>query len=127
LSHKWLTINDLWRGLRPFERPPLHPQPSLGGILKESVRPPPPDFYNFSVLQGGYVCEGVESTMLVLSRKRDESIVIAGNITITVVDIRGDKVRLGIAAPAEVPVHRREVYDAIKRDEASAPATAPEK
>jgi carbon storage regulator len=65
--------------------------------------------------------------MLVLSRKRDESIVIAGNITITVVDIRGDKVRLGIAAPAEVPVHRREVYDAIKRDEASAPATAPEK
>lgn len=65
--------------------------------------------------------------MLVLSRKRDESIVIAGNITVTVVDIRGDKVRLGISAPAEVPVHRREVYDAIKRDEAAVPATVPEK
>ncbi len=65
--------------------------------------------------------------MLVLSRKRDESIVIAGNITITVVDVRGDKVRLGISAPAEVPVHRKEVYEAIKRDEAAAPATAPEK
>ena len=63
--------------------------------------------------------------MLVLSRKRDESIVIAGNITITVVDIRGDKVRLGITAPAEVPVHRREVYDAIKRDQAAAPAETP--
>ena len=63
--------------------------------------------------------------MLVLSRKRDESIVIAGNITITVVDIRGDKVRLGITAPAEVPVHRREVYDAIKRDQPPAPAEAP--
>ncbi|HZL86733.1 MAG TPA: carbon storage regulator CsrA [Pirellulaceae bacterium] len=65
--------------------------------------------------------------MLVLSRKRDESIVIAGNITITVVDIRGDKVRLGITAPAEVPVHRREVYDAIKRDEMAATAPVPQK
>jgi carbon storage regulator len=65
--------------------------------------------------------------MLVLSRKRDESIVIAGNITITVVDIRGDKVRLGISAPAEVPVHRKEVYDAIKRQEPVAPSTGPEK
>lgn len=74
---------------------------------------------------GTYVCEGVVDTMLVLSRKRDESIVIAGNITITVVDIRGDKVRLGIVAPSEVPVHRREVYDAIKRDQAAAPGEAP--
>lgn len=65
--------------------------------------------------------------MLVLSRKRDESIVIAGNITVTVVDIRGDKVRLGITAPAEVPVHRREVYDAIKRDESPEPVSAPQK
>ena len=63
--------------------------------------------------------------MLVLSRKRDESIVIAGNITITVVDIRGDKVRLGITAPSEVPVHRREVYDAIKRDQPPAAVEAP--
>lgn len=51
--------------------------------------------------------------MLVLSRKNNESIVIKDNITITVVEIRGDKVRLGIVAPKEVPVHRQEVYEAI--------------
>ena len=51
--------------------------------------------------------------MLVLSRKKNESIVINDNITIVVVEIRGDKVRLGIEAPKEVPVHRREVYDSI--------------
>jgi len=51
--------------------------------------------------------------MLVLSRHRDESIMIGDDVTITVVDIRGDKVRLGIDAPEEIPVHRREVYDAI--------------
>ena len=51
--------------------------------------------------------------MLVLSRKRDESIVIGNNIVVTIVDIRGDKVRLGISAPPEVPVHRKEVYEAI--------------
>lgn len=56
--------------------------------------------------------------MLVLSRKRDETIVINDNILITVVDIRGDKVRLGIEAPKEIPVHRREVYDAIQRNKA---------
>ena len=55
--------------------------------------------------------------MLVLSRKRGEEIVINGNIVVTVVDIRGDKVRLGTEAPKEVPVHRREVYDAIRRRE----------
>ena len=54
--------------------------------------------------------------MLVLSRMRDESIVIGDGITVTIVDIRGDKVRLGIEAPQEVPVHRQEVYEAIKRD-----------
>ena len=47
---------------------------------------------------------------------RDESIVIGDGITVTIVDIRGDKVRLGIEAPKEVPVHRQEVYEAIKRD-----------
>ena len=51
--------------------------------------------------------------MLVLSRKKNESIVINDDISIVVVEIRGDKVRLGIEAPREVPVHRREVYDAI--------------
>jgi carbon storage regulator len=56
--------------------------------------------------------------MLVLSRKKNESIVINNDITIVVVEIRGDKVRLGIEAPKEVPVHRREVYDAIKRNAA---------
>lgn len=54
--------------------------------------------------------------MLVLSRQRDESIVIGDNIEIVIVDIRGDKVRLGINAPTEIPVHRREVYEAIKRE-----------
>ena len=54
--------------------------------------------------------------MLVLSRHRDESIVIGHDITITVVEIRGDKVRIAIDAPREVSVHRREVYDAIKRE-----------
>ncbi|MEQ8790808.1 MAG: carbon storage regulator CsrA [Pirellulaceae bacterium] len=57
--------------------------------------------------------------MLVLSRKKNESIVINNDITIVVVEIRGDKVRLGVEAPKEVPVHRREVYDAIKRNERS--------
>ena len=57
--------------------------------------------------------------MLVLSRKKNESIVINDDITIVVVEIRGDKVRLGVEAPKEVPVHRREVYDAIKRSEQS--------
>jgi carbon storage regulator len=54
--------------------------------------------------------------MLVLSRQRDETIMIGDEIEITVVDIRGEKVRLGINAPAHVPVHRKEVYEAIKRE-----------
>ena len=51
--------------------------------------------------------------MLVLSRKKNESIIICDNITVTVIEIRGDKVRLGIEAPKNVTVHRREVYEAI--------------
>jgi carbon storage regulator len=54
--------------------------------------------------------------MLVLSRQRDESIMIGDKVVITIVDIRGDKVRLGIEAPNEIPVHRQEVYEAIKRE-----------
>ncbi len=54
--------------------------------------------------------------MLVLSRQKDESIVIGDNIEIIIVDVRGDKVRLGITAPKEISVHRREVYDAIQRE-----------
>lgn len=62
--------------------------------------------------------------MLVLSRKKNESIVINDDITIVVVEIRGDKVRLGVEAPKEVPVHRREVFDAIRRNEAAASVKA---
>jgi carbon storage regulator len=58
--------------------------------------------------------------MLVLSRKKNESIVINDDITIVVVEIRGDKVRLGVEAPKEIPVHRREVFDAIHRSEVPA-------
>ena len=58
--------------------------------------------------------------MLVLSRKRNESIVIDENIVITVVEVRGDKVRLGIEAPREVPVHRSEVHDAISIEQSAA-------
>ena len=54
--------------------------------------------------------------MLVLSRHRDESIMIGDDVVVTIVDIRGDKVRLGIDAPSDIPVHRQEVYDAIQRE-----------
>ncbi len=63
--------------------------------------------------------------MLVLSRHRDESIIIGDDIVITVVDIRGDKVRLGIAAPIEVSVHRQEVYEAIQRENRQASRLEP--
>ena len=58
-----------------------------------------------------------ENVMLVLSRRKNESIVINDDITIVVVEIRDDKVRLGIEAPKEIPVHRKEVYEAIRRNE----------
>ncbi|MHC4271476.1 MAG: carbon storage regulator CsrA, partial [Planctomycetota bacterium] len=50
------------------------------------------------------------------SRQRDESIMIGDDVEITIVEVRGDKVRLGITAPREIPVHRREVYDAIQAE-----------
>jgi len=59
--------------------------------------------------------------MLVLSRHRDESIIINDNIVVTIVDIRGDKVRLGIQAPSNIPVHRQEIYDAIQREKSRGP------
>lgn len=58
--------------------------------------------------------------MLVLSRQRDETIMIGDDVEITIVDIRGDKVRLGITAPPDVAVHRKEVYDAIRREKEAA-------
>mgnify|MGYP001304163796 CR=1 FL=1 len=67
--------------------------------------------------------------MLVLSRKRNERIVIDGNIVVTIVDIRGDKVRLGIEAPKDVSIHRNEVFEALQREQSrhteSAPSAAP--
>lgn len=63
--------------------------------------------------------------MLVLSRQKDETIMIGDNVQITVVDIRGDKVRIGIVAPIEIPVHRKEVYDAIQRENQNAAALKP--
>jgi carbon storage regulator len=64
--------------------------------------------------------------MLVLSRRRDESIMIGDDVEITIVDVRGDKVRLGITAPKSIPVHRREIYDAIQREKAEAKKAARE-
>ena len=67
--------------------------------------------------------------MLVLSRHRDESIMIGDDIVVTIVDIRGDKVRLGIDAPTDIPVHRQEVYEAVQREarktQQSTPPTPP--
>jgi carbon storage regulator len=67
-----------------------------------------------------------EPPMLVLSRQRDETIMIGDDIEVTVVDIRGDKVRLGINAPKEISVHRKEVYDAIRRENRAAAQVKPE-
>jgi carbon storage regulator len=64
--------------------------------------------------------------MLVLTRKPMESVRISDNIAVTVLTIRGNKVRLGIEAPTEIPVHRTEVYEAISESlSLSNPATAP--
>ena len=63
--------------------------------------------------------------MLVLSRHRDESIMIGDDVVVTIVDIRGDKVRLGIDAPQAIPVHRQEVYDAIQRENQKAAQVDP--
>ncbi len=64
--------------------------------------------------------------MLVLSRQRDEAIMIGDEVEITVVDIRGDKVRLGITAPRHIQVHRKEVYEAIRRENEQASKLRPD-
>ena len=61
--------------------------------------------------------------MLVLSRKKNEQIVIDENVVVTVVQIRGDKVSVGIEAPKDIPVHRKEVHEAIKREQAQKKAS----
>lgn len=63
--------------------------------------------------------------MLVLSRKKNESLLVGDTIEVVIVDIRGDKVRIGINAPVAVPVHRREVYDAIQRQGGALERPAP--
>jgi carbon storage regulator len=88
-----------------------------------------PDFTNvvngeFLISRKGFLPGKV--AMLVLSRQRDETIMIGDDIEVTVVDIRGDKVRLGITAPKEISVHRKEVYDAIRRENRAAAQVKPE-
>lgn len=61
--------------------------------------------------------------MLVLSRKNNEKIIINNDIVITIVEIRGDKVRLGIEAPKDIPVHRQEVYDLLHANNSGSPAS----
>src|SRR5437899_11715669 len=81
--------------------------------FQPTIIPPCSGFVLSASLQvGPKISEGY-TAMLVLSRKKNESIVINNDILITVVEIRGDKVRLGIVAPKDVPVHRQEVYEAI--------------
>lgn len=60
--------------------------------------------------------------MLVLSRYKDQSIYIGDDIVVTIVDVRGDRIRLGIEAPSNVPVHRQEIYEAIRRESAASDA-----
>ena len=64
--------------------------------------------------------------MLVLSRKKNEQIMIGEDIVITIIDVRGDKVRIGIEAPAEIPVHRQEIYLALQQPPPSENAATPE-
>lgn len=62
--------------------------------------------------------------MLVLSRKRDESIMIGDDVEITVIDVRGDTVKMGVSAPKSIAVYRKEVYEAIQRENVAAARSA---
>jgi len=64
--------------------------------------------------------------MLVLSREKDQSIMIGDDVKITIIDVRGDKVRLGFEAPKTIPIHRQEIYDAIQREKQKKNATKPD-
>jgi len=74
---------------------------------------------------GGEISQEEGDTMLVLSRKKNESIVINNDITVVVVEIRGDKVRLGVEAPSDIPVHRHEVQEALERNKQLAKGAGP--
>lgn len=74
-------------------------------------------------MQQSSILSAKEENMLVLSRQSDETIIIGDNIRVTIVEVRGDKVRIGIDAPRDVTVHRQEIYDAIRRE--GAPSTKP--
>ncbi len=64
--------------------------------------------------------------MLVLSRRKDESIMIGDDVEITIVDVRGDKVRLGINAPRSIPVHRKEIWEKIQKEKEEAALDQPD-
>jgi carbon storage regulator len=104
---------------RTLSKPALAAPPT---ITDRRIRSAPA----FRSVRRGTLTANKECAMLVLSRQRDESIMIGDNIVITVVDIRGDKVRLGINAPTEVPVHRQEVYEAIQRENLRASRLEPQ-
>lgn len=86
--------------------------PPGAGVLKQVTRYPP----RRATCAGIWGVVRRSESMLVLSRRRDESIIIGDDVVITIVDIRGDKVRIAIEAPLAVPVHRKEVYEAIQRE-----------
>ena len=97
-------------------------KPRIVEIGENGVEVPPPQ-YKFS--RPLKLKEARLRGMLVLTRHKDESIIIGDNIVITVVDIRGDKVRLGINASVEIPVHRQEIYEAIQRENKQAAQNDP--
>lgn len=82
---------------------------------------PPPDAARDISIPGGTT---KEVDVLVLTRARDEKIIIGDDVEVMVVDIRGDKVRLGITAPEGVSIHREEVYKAIRAENRAAAATS---
>lgn len=104
-------------GIRASKNIPVHRSEVYEDIIKDKDTPSPrllaeiPDEPGFDVFD-------TNNGQLVLSRKRDESIYIAADVIVQIVDIRGDKVRLGIEAPIELPVHRKEVYEAIALENA---------
>jgi carbon storage regulator len=75
-------------------------------------------FFVFCGITPLETCELKERPMLVLSRKLNESIVINDNVVVTVLGVKGDRVRIGIDAPGEIPVHRQEVFEKMQNEEA---------